>query len=261
MTRNDPGGRDDIDARFADIVAHWDDPPPEATEDDGALETPPVDRAGGATAGGDGPDGEPADDRPHRVDDLATGHGADTPTTPEHGRGVDFPDPRRDVEDSGRGHGVNPPPGRHPGHTFPGAGVFGTSGASGASGTSGTSGPARPDWTADAEAAPDARPDSRSSTGDASGWRVHVPPEDEEETFVPPPPQPLPAVLTDWPFYLALGGLVLGPLALVLLVMLAPTERHLMWVAAGLTMAGFVTLVLRQPLDRDPDDTDDGARV
>ncbi|WP_052466753.1 hypothetical protein [Mobilicoccus massiliensis] len=97
---------------------------------------------------------------------------------------------------------------------------------------------------------------------ETAAWRQHVPPEDDdEEGFVPPPPSPLPPVLTDWSFYLALVGLVGGPLWLLYLVFVTPTEHRQMWAAGALTIAGFVTLVLRQPHDRDPDDDDDGARV
>lgn len=87
-----------------------------------------------------------------------------------------------------------------------------------------------------------------------------VEPEDDEEGFDPPPVSPLPSPASDWPFYLALGGLVLGPLWLIWLVVASPTERSLMWLAGGLTVVGFITVVARQPRDRDPDEGD-GAQV
>jgi len=92
-------------------------------------------------------------------------------------------------------------------------------------------------------------------------WRLHEPPEDEDEGFEPSPPRPLPSFYDDWPFYLALVGLVGGPLWLVFLAVFASTEHTKMLMAGVLTVAGFVTLVLRQPRERDVDDDDDGARV
>ncbi|GMA39813.1 hypothetical protein [Mobilicoccus caccae] len=101
-----------------------------------------------------------------------------------------------------------------------------------------------------------------SQLGEPVPFRRHEMPEDDEEKgYEPPPPRPLPAFFDDWPFYLALVGLVGGPLWLVYLALFDSTERSLMWAAGGLTLAGFATLVLRQPKDRDIDDDDDGARV
>lgn len=218
MTTDDGRGREDIDARFADIVAHWDDPPKEAREDDTAPEEQPR-RTGPGTPLDPAPGGLAVAPRPEEGPEPSVGGPVpDRDPSPGHAPG------RSSDLTSGRGLGV---------------------------------GPAGPYAGGDAHA-----PRRAEGFDEPVPWRQHVPPEDpDDETFTPPPPQPLPAFLGDWPFYLALGGLVLGPLLLVLLVMFAPTERHLMWVAAALTIAGFLTLVMRQPHDRDPDDTDDGARV
>ncbi|GAB49483.1 hypothetical protein [Mobilicoccus pelagius] len=190
MTTRDGGERDDVDARFAEIVERWEEPPSWAD-----APPPPAGRAGGPD------DGVPG--APRETGITPPGDVADDPT-------VGGP---TDADTDGLPSG-------------------------------------------------DAPPVRAGGFDDPVPWRTYSPPEDpDDETFTPPPPEPLPAFFTDWPFYLALCGLVLGPVGLVLLVVFAPTERHLMWGAAALTIAGFVTLVLRQPHDRDPDDTDDGARV
>lgn len=112
------------------------------------------------------------------------------------------------------------------------------------------------------EGAPPGAPEPAPLFGSPVPWRVHEVPEDlEDEGYEPPPPAPLPSPLHDWPFYLALVGLVGGPLWLVALAIFAPTEHSLMWMAGLLAAAGFVTLVVRQPRERDVDDDDDGARV
>lgn len=93
-----------------------------------------------------------------------------------------------------------------------------------------------------------------------SGWRVHTPPEDEDEGYVPPPPAPLPR--HDWMFWGALVGLVAGPVWLVYLVAVErAVNRTPMWIAGGLIVAGFGLLIARLPARRAPDDDDDGARV
>lgn len=93
--------------------------------------------------------------------------------------------------------------------------------------------------------------------GMATDHRSYEAPE-EDDHFVPPPPDPLPA--GDLHFWAALVGLVLGP-ALVLLSAVIPLlPRTWTGVGAVLMVAGFVLLVLRQPRYR-RDDGDWGARV
>ena len=57
-------------------------------------------------------------------------------------------------------------------------------------------------------------------------------------------------------------GLVAGPLLLLWLVIFKPDVSG-WWTlgALGLTVGGFILLVLRQPMARDDDDPDNGARV
>ena len=63
-------------------------------------------------------------------------------------------------------------------------------------------------------------------------------------------------------FWGIIVGLVAGPVLLLWLVMFRPDVSD-WWTlgALGLTVGGFVLLVLRQPRDRDEDDPDNGARV
>ncbi len=83
---------------------------------------------------------------------------------------------------------------------------------------------------------------------------------DDGEHFEPPPVTLPPQ--EDLHFWGAVVGLVGGPLLLLYVALARPfhSER---WFAAGvlLSLVGFALLVLRQPRHRDPDDTDDGARI
>lgn len=85
--------------------------------------------------------------------------------------------------------------------------------------------------------------------------------EDEDDHFVPGPTAPLPPQ-EDLSFWGIVVGLVAGPLLLLWLVLFRPDVSG-WWTlgALGLTIGGFVLLVLRQPHDRDADDPDNGARV
>jgi hypothetical protein len=81
----------------------------------------------------------------------------------------------------------------------------------------------------------------------------------EVDHFVPPPLEPLPPSY-DHHFWGIVIGLVAGPLILLWLVILQPDASSLWtWLGVGLTVAGFVLLVLRQPKDRD--ESDDGIRL
>lgn len=81
--------------------------------------------------------------------------------------------------------------------------------------------------------------------------------EDEDDGFVPPPPADLPPV-HDTTFWLALVGLVLGPVLLVVAVV-GGDDVSSWWARCGigLLVVGFGALVSRLPRERD----DDGARV
>jgi hypothetical protein len=85
--------------------------------------------------------------------------------------------------------------------------------------------------------------------------------EDDDEHFEPGPLAPLPPQ-EDLQFWGIIVGLVAGPLLLLWLVIFRPDVSG-WWTlgALGLTVAGFVLLVLRQPGTRGEDDPDHGARV
>lgn len=112
--------------------------------------------------------------------------------------------------------------------------------------------------------APEATPLSESPSSPAfavapEGWRVHVPPDDDDlpdETFEQPDP-PLPRGARFWA---AVTGLVFGPVLFVVWALTAPHSTSLPYVLAGLAMlAGFVALITALPERHDEDD--DGARV
>ena len=83
----------------------------------------------------------------------------------------------------------------------------------------------------------------------------------DDEHFEPGPTAPLPPQ-EDLQFWGIIVGLVAGPLLLLWLVLFRPDVSD-WWTfgALGLTVMGFVLLVMRQPQSRDEDDPDNGARV
>ena len=85
--------------------------------------------------------------------------------------------------------------------------------------------------------------------------------EDDEDHFEPGPLAPLPPQ-EDLHFWGIVIGLTAGPLLLLWLVILRPdVSAWWTWLAVGLSVGGFVLLVMRQPSHRGGDDPDDGARV
>jgi hypothetical protein len=84
---------------------------------------------------------------------------------------------------------------------------------------------------------------------------------DDDEHFEPGPTAPLPPQ-EDLQFWGIIVGLVAGPLLLLWLVLFRPAVSD-WWTlgALGLTVMGFVLLVMRQPNARDEDDPDNGARI
>jgi hypothetical protein len=213
----------DVDAQFADIVAHWDDvaavPDHEATDLASRLSSGDTDApslapespgAPGATA--DAPTTVPTDP----LADPAT----DAPT--------DGADGAERAEPGPAGGPVNPSP-LSP--TLSGIPVWRGATGQGAS-------------DADAEAGPHG----------ADG-------EEDDAHFRPGPTAPLPPQ-EDLHFWGTVVGLVAGPLLLLWLVIFKPDVSG-WWTlgALGLTVGGFILLVLRQPMARDDDDPDNGARV
>lgn len=184
----------DVDAQFADIIAHWDDvaPLPDRGPDAPQTNEPPV-------------DGPPA---------------------PPSGSGQAAP--------PARPFGVNPSPLRENPSPL-GEGIPVWRGA--------TSGPV-----------PGHTDDTVAHDGNDA--------DDEDEHFHPGPTAPLPPQ-EDLHFWGIVVGLVAGPLLLLWQVIFHGSDISTWWVlgALGLTVMGFVLLVLRQPNSRDEDDPDDGARV
>ena len=184
----------DVDAQFADIVAHWDDvaAPPEAqppgyaapTRPEGTAPTPP------ASEPAEQPGDDPKDQPGSQPTDL--------------------------------GLGINPPP-------EIGFVVW-----------RGSSAPAGHE------------DDTHDELVDS---------EDDEEHFHPGPTAPLPPQ-EDLQFWGIIVGLVAGPLLLLWLVIFHPAVSG-WWTlgALGLSIGGFVLLVMRQPHSRDEDDPDNGARI
>lgn len=111
-----------------------------------------------------------------------------------------------------------------------------------------------------AEADPPPRePHAAINPPPGSGWRVHRPPPEPEEDFVPPAPRPLPQ---DPGFWAALIGLVCGPLWLLYLSVIHPSGSRLqIALSIALTVGGFAILVARLPRRGQRDDDDDGAIV
>lgn len=83
-------------------------------------------------------------------------------------------------------------------------------------------------------------------------WRESAPADDSLDHFVPEPPPPLPA--GDLHFWAVLLGLTLGPLLLVLANVVPVLQGEVWtWLGIGLSVTGFVLLVLRPPTPRDGD--------
>jgi hypothetical protein len=91
-----------------------------------------------------------------------------------------------------------------------------------------------------------------------AGWRSYEPPEADEH-FEPPAPTLPPA--HDATFWLAIVGVVGGPLIILWATLLSGNPDPGWWVVVGIaaTVVGFGLIVLRGSTERDPDD--DGARV
>lgn len=103
-----------------------------------------------------------------------------------------------------------------------------------------------------------------SETGPAApsetvgGPRDYAPPEEPEESFEPPEPEPLgsadPIKLLAW------TGALAGPIALMLVVMLWPSAPAIVWLTLlAVTLVGWGVAIARLPRSRNDDD--DGAVV
>lgn len=91
-------------------------------------------------------------------------------------------------------------------------------------------------------------------------WRGYEPAE-PDDTFVPPPPAPMPKAGADPTFWTITACLTLGPFLLMVLAVTGGLGRGwLVTIGGVLTAVGFILLVLRLP-SGDTSDGDDGARV
>jgi hypothetical protein len=205
----------DVDAQFADIVAHWDEvalPPQERLE--GYAGASPTEEAL------DVPDGTAVPDASVRPEAPAA---REAPEAAESTEATEAADTTRTQE--GFGRGVNPPPE---------LGFVVWRGAT--------------------------TPEAREESG-ADVPREYREAEDDDDHFHPGPTAPLPPQ-EDIHFWGIIVGLVVGPLLLLWLVIFRPAVSGWWTVGAlGLTVAGFVLLVMRQPSTHEGDDPDDGARI
>jgi hypothetical protein len=106
------------------------------------------------------------------------------------------------------------------------------------------------------EAAVDEVVEDHEDVGAEADWDVN---DREDDHYTPPPPAPLPPS-EDKHFWLMVVALVAGPL-LFLYLLLFNRDGNGWWMLFALlvSIAGFVLLVLRQPLERD--EGDDGIRL
>lgn len=214
---------DDIDARFEEIVARWDD---EEREQRGSQ---PGEEGGPDPAG-----------RPDRTGREAPQHES-APGRPSHPSAINPPPGRRaspPAADPSPGSPPVPPP------TPPAAP------------------PASPQQRRAVDPRLVYRdPGSGLSMGtDHRSWTPPVDPDDPDDDYVPPPPTPMPSWRADPVWWAILVGLVAGPIVLLTMVLTGHTSpRIYLWLAGLATVAAFVGLVLRLPSTHDEDD--DGARV
>src|SRR6478736_5932023 len=221
--------RSNVDAQFAEIIAHW-------AEDDALA----------STGAGPWPEqegyGPPPADRA-QAPDTSADPSADTTTDPTTGtgHGTDAP-PRAPGTDESRPAAPGPPPSGPPpsGPTSSGAAPSGHASPPARQGPP----PAVPSW-GPAPQGPRPPDDSRA---------------DPEEHFIPGPTAPLPA--GDLQFWGILIGLTGGPLLLLYLILFDRSADSLwLLLAISMTVGGFALLVSRLPRHRDGDDGDDGARL
>lgn len=222
---DNPGDRPDtpdmsdpssLEARFADIVAHYDD-----------------ELAGPLVAGWS----DPTEDTTEPAGGSATGFRDPTEATGETSRATG-------ESAGGPGAAARPtgPDAGAPGHDLPGSGFP----FKDIPGQDGQDLPGQPTPL---------EPDLRAMFDRPSAWRVHEPPDEPEEHYEPPPPAPLPAGdLQFWGILIGLVGGPL--LLLYLVLFNRDAGRWWMFAAIGLSLGGFGLLIARLPSQRDDDDDD-----
>lgn len=230
-TPDDGSGPLDVDAAFAEIVAHWGD---DARTDDDATSaggpTGPDATDPGTTGAGPSDDGTPGADSSGADSSGEDPHGEDSPGNDSSGRHAMPPTGRTDADGSR------------------------------------TVRPARPLPPAPREDVPQVPPASSwgehvpspTTRGGAADDRDPAELASLDERFVPEEPRPLPRDLVGWAAWAAVVG---APLFLLVVALAWRDVPQLVTaVTAAVFVAGFATLVVRLPRSRD-DDEDDGAVV
>ena len=214
--------RSDVDAQFAEIIAHW-------AEDDALAST-----GAGPWPEQEGYGRPPADHAPAPDTTSSAGQGTDAPPRDLGPGGA-----RRDTDTSSPA----PPSPTPSGPTPPGA----TPGDHATPPSRPAPPPAVPSWGPDPARQAPRRPEEQ-------------PQADPEDHFIPGPTAPLPA--GDLQFWGILIGLTGGPLLLLYLILFDRSADSLwLLLAISMTVGGFALLVSRLPRHRDEDDGDDGARL
>ncbi|WP_409485573.1 hypothetical protein [Arsenicicoccus dermatophilus] len=224
MATTDP---DDIDARFAQIMASWD-------EEADLPERPGVDRRAGR-------DRHPTD----RDGARPTGPAGTPLPGPDDQTATPSPGPSARTAPRPTGPTTPAVPEPPPDPLVP---------------------PAPDTPTAQQQRATDRWLVYRDGTGlsMASDHRSWSPgPDPDDETYTPPPPAPMPSLERDPAWWAIAVGLVVCPLLLIVMTLTGRTSpRILMWLLGLATVAAFVGLVVRLPRDRREEDPfDDGARL
>jgi len=215
--------RSDVDAQFAEIIAHW-------AEDDALA----------STGAGPWPEQEGYGPPP-----------AERATAPDTGQGTDAQPRQPGTEDRRQGTEDSRPstPGPSPSGPTPSGPT-----PSGPTPVDHTTPPAQPapppavpSWGPEPAGRAPRRPDEHAQA-------------DPEDHFIPGPTAPLPA--GDLQFWGILIGLTGGPLLLLYLILFDRSADGLwLLLAISMTVGGFALLVSRLPRHRDEDDGDDGARL
>lgn len=243
--RPDPSADSDLDVRFADIVAHFDDGSAPTERSYAARPGPSAParvRPPGPAPGDAGSTAPGAESTTHGAGGTAGGGSADDAAALPGELGRYAPGTGAPATHSTQPRNPEPPspPAAAPGDVpLPVADT-----------------PAEP-------GSPDRNPEADESPAIevVVPWRAPSPgpgPDGLDEHFVPPIPEPLPA--GDLQFWAIIVGMVGGPLLLLYLTIFArDAPSWWMLVAVAATAGGFGLLVSRLPAGRD--DEDDGARV
>lgn len=241
----DPLDDREVEERFADLVAHWDDTPAGSPDAPSALGTPaaPSIQSTSGTQPATGTSAATTDPAPPEARRPDSSHPDAPRPDPSH------PDPAQ----PGTSEHRERLPDQASGQSGPSSNTASTPETVG-------EGPTDEEPADPVETDPLARldPQWRMPTSERTFDELL---DAEEELGFTPDPVELPPP-EDLHYWAALIGLVSGPILVLYVVFGDPVHRG-WWLLGGLglTVAGFVLLVMRMPAHRDPEDDDDGARV